>query len=196
MAVTSETKWFCTECDRDTMVTSSPDDTRCVACGTGRVIAARRPSISEGVEAEAVAWRVADQRGGYTYFEQLPDDNKDGFWTGFEPLYSADSLAALSAELAEVKADRKAKDDAYYSVVEQNANLEEALAAAEAENGRLRKALEPFGKAASEFPVAIGPDGIDDGLTVLAYIHGVRGYEAKLSTSHFSNARAALGDPS
>ncbi|MDJ1632299.1 hypothetical protein [Rhizobium rhizogenes] len=55
-----------------------------------------------------------------------------------------------------------------------------------------RKVIEPFANAARNFTFAIGPDGIDDGLTVLAYVHVCREREADLSTADFSAASAFL----
>jgi hypothetical protein len=56
----------------------------------------------------------------------------------------------------------------------------------------LVKALEPFAKAAHAFHVVVGPDGVDDGLTVTATIEAKRECEAMLCTSDFSRALAAL----
>lgn len=55
----------------------------------------------------------------------------------------------------------------------------------------MERALEPFSEAAREFTSAIAHDGIDDGLSVIATMYGSEGREAKLSTAHFSVARAA-----
>jgi hypothetical protein len=65
---------------------------------------------------------------------------------------------------------------------------EEAAGREKAEVARLCKALEPFANAARSFTGAIGPDGIDDGLTVIACIHGRPECEAILSTADFSAA--------
>lgn len=51
----------------------------------------------------------------------------------------------------------------------------------------VREALKPFAEAAREFTSAIGPDGIDDGVAVVATMHGTR-REAILSTTDFSRA--------
>jgi hypothetical protein len=51
-----------------------------------------------------------------------------------------------------------------------------------------RDIIRPFADAARSFTVSIAPDGIDDGLTVGARIAVMPGYEATLSTSHFSRA--------
>ena len=64
----------------------------------------------------------------------------------------------------------------------------------EAENARLREALQPFAEAAREFTFAIAPDGIDDGLTVEAQVCCRPERIAVLGTQHFSQAaRASLG---
>jgi hypothetical protein len=59
---------------------------------------------------------------------------------------------------------------------------------AEAKLAEARKVIEPFAEASREFNFAIGPDGIDDGITVIASTV-VRDREATLSTSDFSAAR-------
>jgi hypothetical protein len=75
------------------------------------------------------------------------------------------------------------------------------LPKASAEIARLRSELEavkreavevlkPFAKSASTFSFAIGPDGIDDDMTVIAYAHVRPNSEADLSTRNFSDARA------
>lgn len=62
----------------------------------------------------------------------------------------------------------------------------------ELENEKLRKALKPFAEAASNFTCTIGPDGIDDGVTVAARLHGRPEREATLSSADFSRAARAL----
>lgn len=59
---------------------------------------------------------------------------------------------------------------------------------AEAKLAGARKVIEPFAEASREFNFAMGPDGIDDGITVIASTV-VRDREATLSTSDFSAAR-------
>lgn len=63
-----------------------------------------------------------------------------------------------------------------------------------AAESRLAKALRPFAEAASSFDFAIGPDGIDDHLTVLAHAYARPECEVQLSTAHFSDARTALAE--
>lgn len=62
----------------------------------------------------------------------------------------------------------------------------------ELENEKLREALKPFAEAASNFTCTIGPDGIDDGVTVAARLHGRPEREATLSSADFSRAARAL----
>jgi len=66
--------------------------------------------------------------------------------------------------------------------------LEAKLEDAEAKLAEARKVIEPFAEASREFNFAMGPDGIDDGITVIASTV-VRDREATLSTSDFSAAR-------
>jgi hypothetical protein len=66
------------------------------------------------------------------------------------------------------------------------------IAALRAENERLREALKPFSNAARNFAVAIGSDGVDDAVAVVATLHGRPEREAVLTTLDFSNAEAAF----
>ena len=56
----------------------------------------------------------------------------------------------------------------------------------------LEEALKPFAKAASAFLFSLGPNGIDDGLTVDVSVACRPERETTLSTTDFSNAAAAL----
>lgn len=72
--------------------------------------------------------------------------------------------------------------------------IEKVISRSSSREKELVEGLRPFAKAAERFNCAIGPDGIDEGLTVLAHIHVRREYEAKLSTSDFSRARTLIQD--
>lgn len=75
--------------------------------------------------------------------------------------------------------------------------LPELLDRIEADAARiaeLEAGLKPFANAARDLD-ATAPDGKDDGLTVLAYIHSRSEQEAVLSTAHFAAARALLQGP-
>jgi len=67
----------------------------------------------------------------------------------------------------------------------------ERAESAEAKLAEARKVIEPFAEASREFNFAMSPDGIDDGITVIASTV-VRDREATLSTSDFSAARRFL----
>lgn len=68
---------------------------------------------------------------------------------------------------------------------------QERVSQLEAQVEELKARLKPFADAARNFTSAIAPDGIDDGISVVATMHGGR-YEAVLSTADFSNASRAL----
>ena len=68
------------------------------------------------------------------------------------------------------------------------------IAALRADNERLREALQPFANAARNFAFAIAPDGIDDGLAVIAAVHGRPEREAVLTTMDFSRAAASISN--
>lgn len=154
----AETKWFCTECDRDTVVTSTPDDTRCVVCGTGRVMIAERvPSISEGVTTEredhvvsTFMYYLADAENGYC---KIPRRVADDLSQSYKAAVS--TVSAISAELEQTRRQRDEAREARMIMLneklaggwrEQPADLaieaaEARAIAAEAENARLRQAL-------------------------------------------------------
>lgn len=56
----------------------------------------------------------------------------------------------------------------------------------------LEEGLRPFATAANAFLFAIGPDGVDDGLTVIASVACRPEREATLGTADFSHAAALL----
>jgi hypothetical protein len=101
-----------------------------------------------------------------------------------DPLYLRPSKECL-AEIERAEQERLAG----YAAVK-DIPLDTALASPSVE--KLVEALEPFAKAAHSFNFAIGPDGVDDGLTVTAFIECRREYEATLSTGDFSRARSTL----
>lgn len=94
--------------------------------------------------------------------------------------------------MTEIKTEAERWKDAYDIAHDQATANGYALLAALSLQDELVEALEPFARAASTFGFAIGPDRIDDGLTVLAYAHARPEYEAQLCTSNFSRARALL----
>jgi len=67
-----------------------------------------------------------------------------------------------------------------------------ALAMVTKERDAAREALKPFAAAASAFLFSLGPDGIDDGLTVDVSVACRPERETTLSTTDFSNAAAAI----
>ena len=68
----------------------------------------------------------------------------------------------------------------------------ETLAMVTARVKVLEEALRPFAAAASAFLFSLGPNGIDDGLTVDVSVACRPERETTLSTTDFSNAAAAL----
>lgn len=60
-------------------------------------------------------------------------------------------------------------------------------------NARLVEGLRPFAKAAATLS-AVAPDGLDDGLAVLAYIHAKPANETVFSTADFNRAATLLAE--
>lgn len=74
-------------------------------------------------------------------------------------------------------------------LMQSSADLIEQLQARLAE---AEVAMRPFAEAARNYLVALGPDGIDDGLTITAVVNCRPEREAQLSTSDFRAAASWL----
>lgn len=130
---------------------------------------------------EPVAWRwktpAEDDHWVWSYSAVIdnPHDAR------CEPLYSATALERVVRERDEAL---RRYENAFKWWEYNKPRAEKA----EAKLAEARKVIEPFAEASREFNFAMGPDGIDDGITVIASTV-VRDREATLSTSDFSAAR-------
>lgn len=122
------------------------------------------------------------------------------------PLYQidADALSSLVRERDEALKDLnryawerdKAREERDKTERRAEAFWKPQLHAAEADAARMREALQPFAKVGEAFSWAIGPDGIDDDLTVIIEPVARREWAQHLSTVNFTNASASLSNTS
>jgi hypothetical protein len=179
--------------------------------------------MTDTAELMPVAWRYRDAWGRWAYCEAIDNINGPTVITEKQALYSADALSSLVRERDELAERVDRMYGAEELLTAQNiivravwdvlggedatradgqnliARVREITAratAAEADAAKMREALKPFAKVGEVFSWAIGPDGIDDDLTVIIEPVARREWAQHLSTVNFTNARASLSSTS